>query len=71
MRGEEVRTRLLSGREAARLMGLSEDYKLPERANDALHLVGDGVAVPVVRYLADNLLGPLLRSRERGLHAAE
>lgn len=71
VRGDEVRTRLLSSCEAARLMGLPDDYKLPERANDGLHLVGDGVAVPVVRHLADYLLAPLLRSGERGLQAAE
>jgi len=69
---DEVRSRLLSGREAARLMGLPDDYKLPERSNDALHLVGDGVAVPVVRHLADHLLAPLLRQDNRqALQAAE
>ena len=50
--GETVRSRLLSPREAARLMGLRDDYRLPERYNDAYHVCGDGVCVPVVRYLA-------------------
>ena len=36
----------------------------------ALHLVGDGVAVPVVRWLAANLLEPLLAPQPR-LIAAE
>ena len=58
--GKKVRSRLLSPREAARLMGLPEDYKLPKRYNDAYHLAGDGVAVPVVRHLAAHLLEPLL-----------
>jgi len=58
--GEETRVRLLSAREAARLMGLADDYRLPQRYNEAYHLVGDGVATPVVRFLADNLLRPLL-----------
>jgi DNA (cytosine-5)-methyltransferase 1 len=58
--GEKVRTRLLSPREAARLMGLPENYKLPENYNEAYHLAGDGVAVPVVRFLAARLLEPLL-----------
>jgi DNA (cytosine-5)-methyltransferase 1 len=58
--GESVRTRLLSGREAARLMGLPDDYKLPTNYNEAYHLLGDGLAVPVVRHLAENLLMPLL-----------
>jgi DNA (cytosine-5)-methyltransferase 1 len=58
--GPEVRSRLLSPREAARLMGLPDAYKLPENYNEAYHLAGDGVAVPVVRFLTAQLLGPLL-----------
>jgi DNA (cytosine-5)-methyltransferase 1 len=61
--GERVRSRLLSAREAARLMGLPDDYVLPENYNDAYHLVGDGVAVPVVRWLAQQVLEPLAASR--------
>jgi len=57
---EMMRTRLLSAREAARLMGLPESYRLPDRYNDAYHLAGDGLAVPVVRHLAAALLEPLL-----------
>ncbi len=60
--GESVRSRLLSSREAARLMGLPDDYKLPKTYNEAYHLTGDGVVVPVVRYLAENLLEPILVS---------
>ena len=59
----QVRTRLVSPREAARLMGLPEDYRLPKSAHAALEVVGDGVAVPVVRLLAEALLEPLLRAR--------
>jgi DNA (cytosine-5)-methyltransferase 1 len=58
--GKKVRTRLLGPREAARLMGLPETYKLPANYNDAYHLAGDGVVVPVVRFLAAHLLEPLL-----------
>jgi DNA (cytosine-5)-methyltransferase 1 len=58
--GDDVRTRLLSPREAARLMGLSDKYVLPESYNEAYHLAGDGVVVPVVRFLAKNLLEPIL-----------
>ncbi|THD71718.1 DNA cytosine methyltransferase [Phenylobacterium sp.] len=57
-----VRTRLLSPREAARLMGLPDSYSLPCAATSALHVAGDGVAVPVVRWLARELLEPLLAS---------
>lgn len=59
--GGKVRSRLLTPREGARLMGLPESYQLPARATAALHVVGDGVAVPVVRWLAEQLLEPLLR----------
>lgn len=58
--GSSTRSRLLSPREAARLMGLSDDYILPARYNDAYHVAGDGVCVPVVRYLANCLLEPIL-----------
>ncbi|RAK63284.1 DNA cytosine methyltransferase [Phenylobacterium kunshanense] len=58
--GGEARTRLLSPREAARLMGLPDGYRLPATTTGALHVAGDGVAVPVVRWLASRLLEPLL-----------
>ncbi len=61
--GAEVRSRLLSPREAARLMGLPDSYVLPERYNDAYHVAGDGVCVSVVRHLAEFLLEPLLVRR--------
>lgn len=54
-----VRSRLMTAREAGRLMGLPDNYLLPERYNDAYHLAGDGVVVPVVRFIADHLLTPL------------
>lgn len=57
-----VRSRLMSARETARLMGLSEDYLLPTTYSDAYHLTGDGVVVPVVRFIAANLLEPLLNA---------
>jgi DNA (cytosine-5)-methyltransferase 1 len=56
----KVRTRLISARETARLMGLPEAYRLPERYNDAYHLTGDGVVVPVVRHIAEWVLEPAL-----------
>ncbi|MBX9757342.1 MAG: DNA cytosine methyltransferase, partial [Beijerinckiaceae bacterium] len=63
--GARIRTRLVSGREAARLMGLPDDYRLPARYTDAYHLLGDGVAPPVVRHLAENLFEPLLAGAAR------
>ena len=67
--GQSTRSRLLSPREAARLMGLDDDYILPERYNDAYHVAGDGVCVPVVRYLAHQLLEPILRNAQRDVGA--
>lgn len=58
--GDKVRSRLLSPREAARLMGLSDSYALPPNYNAAYHLAGDGVVVPVVRYIATHILDPIL-----------
>ena len=58
--GAEVRSRLLSPREAARLMGLDDDYRLPSHYNDAYHICGDGVCVLVVRHIPEHVLEPLL-----------
>lgn len=58
--GERVRSRLISGRETARLMGLPEYYELPRNYNEAYHLTGDGVVVHVVRYLAGHIFEPIL-----------
>lgn len=57
-----VRTRLLSPREAARLMGVPDNYPLPAAYNDAYHVFGDGVVVPVVSWIDQNLLRPLAAS---------
>jgi DNA (cytosine-5)-methyltransferase 1 len=62
--GDRIRSRLLSPREAARLMGLPDSYKLPKRYNDAYHVAGDGVCVPLVRYLAEKLLEPALMANK-------
>lgn len=58
-----AQTRLMTPREAARAMGLADDYILPARATAALKLIGDGVAPPVVRWLAETVLEPALSRR--------
>lgn len=58
--GPSIRTRLISPREAARLMGLPENYILPSKYNDAYHLVGDGVVVPVVSHINQYILLPII-----------
>jgi DNA (cytosine-5)-methyltransferase 1 len=64
--GNRVRSRLLSSREAARLMGVPEDYPLPSNYNEAYHLLGDGLVVPVVAWLGKHLLCPLAFSKTSG-----
>lgn len=59
--GGVVRSRLLTPREGARLMGLPDSYALPTGSTAAFHVIGDGVAAPVVRWLSTHLLEPLLR----------
>lgn len=68
--GSKVRSRLISGRETARLMGLPENYELPTNYNEAYHLTGDGVVVPVVRHLAENIFLPILRNNADEKQAA-
>lgn len=68
--GDTIRSRLISARETARLMGLPDDYKLPRNYNEAYHLTGDGVAVPVVRHIAHHILEPLLGVTEAAEQAA-
>ena len=60
VRGRSVRARLISSRETARLMGLPDDYRLPSNYNEAYHLTGDGVVVPVVRHLATHIIEPIV-----------
>lgn len=54
-------TRLVSVREAARLMGAPETYKIPGSYNDGYKAMGDAVAVPVVSHLAKHLLTHLAK----------
>jgi DNA (cytosine-5)-methyltransferase 1 len=66
-----LRTRLLSGREAARLMGLPDSYRLPEGATARYKLAGDGVAAPVARWIAARLVEPLLDSLDAQAQAPD
>lgn len=43
------RMRMLSVDEARRAMGFRASYRLPERARDAMHMLGNAVCPPVVR----------------------
>ena len=68
--GQSVKARLISSRETARLMGLPDDYTLPEKYNEAYHLTGDGVVVPVVRHLAEHIFDPVFEATQTSETAA-
>jgi DNA (cytosine-5)-methyltransferase 1 len=59
--------RLLTPRECARLMG-ADETAIPEAlsVNKALFAFGDGVCVPVIRWIAENYLTPLAAELIRG-----
>jgi DNA (cytosine-5)-methyltransferase 1 len=65
--GPTIRSRLLSPREAARLMGLDDRYLLPTLSSEAYKLLGDGVAVPVVSHLARNIFEPVTAVAKQAL----
>ena len=56
-----LRTRLLTVRETARLMGAPDSYKIPGSYNDGYKAMGDAVAAPVAKWLGKKLLVPLAR----------
>lgn len=58
-------TRLLTLREAARLMGAPDDYEFVGAYNDGYKAMGDAVAAPAVRHLARTLLAPLVERSAR------
>ncbi len=55
-----VHVRLLTPRECARLMG-ADDFVIQTSPNKALFGFGDAVCVPVVTWIANNYLNPLLK----------
>jgi DNA (cytosine-5)-methyltransferase 1 len=64
-----LRSRLLTVRETARLMGAPDTYQLPGSYNDAYKAMGDAVAAPVANWLGRHLLQPLAwASFGRGFH---
>jgi DNA (cytosine-5)-methyltransferase 1 len=61
--GGEVKIRWMTPLEYARLMG-AKDYNIESaRTNQALFAFGDAVAVPVVEWLSENYLMPLVRGQ--------
>ena len=48
--------RLLTVREAARLMGAPDTFKLPGSYNDGYKAMGDAVAMPVAQFIGERFL---------------
>lgn len=57
----KVRSRLMTPRECARLMGAPDTYVLHGTYNDVYRAMGDAVAVPVTRWLSRHLLASLVQ----------
>lgn len=55
-----LKIRPINPREAMRLMGVADSYHVPKGALAGLKIAGDGVAVPVVSWLSEHLLAPLV-----------
>ncbi len=56
---DTVRVRLLTPRECARLMG-ADDFTIETPLNQALFGFGDAVCVPVIAWIAEHYLNPLV-----------
>jgi len=50
------KVRLLTPREYARLQGVRDSFKLPSNANKGYFAMGDAVCVPVIEFIAENIL---------------
>ena len=55
-RNGELHARIISPREAARLMGAPDNFVLPEKVNDAYKAMGDAVAAPVASFIGHEIL---------------
>lgn len=59
-----ISTRLLTSKETVRLMGAPENFATPGSYNETYAAMGDAVAFPVVKFLADTLLSRLAELSE-------
>lgn len=58
-RNGELHARLLSPREAARLMGTPDSFVLPDTYNDGYKAMGDAVVMPVATFIGETFLTKL------------
>lgn len=57
--GYEIHARLLTVREAARLMGAPDSFILPGSYNNGYKAMGDAVAMPVAQFIGEKFLTKL------------
>jgi DNA (cytosine-5)-methyltransferase 1 len=62
----QYHARLLTPRECARLMG-ADDYRIEGSLNQALFGFGDAVCVPVIEWIAENYLNPVINELIHGV----
>ena len=61
----ELHARLLSPREAARLMGAPDSFVLPDTYNDGYKAMGDAIAAPVATFIGESFLTKLAEAAYR------
>ena len=66
-RNDEIHARLLTVREAARLMGAPDRFILPGSYNNGYKAMGDAVAMPVAQFIGENFLAKLVEAVYNGL----
>lgn len=52
------KARLLTPREYARLQGVRDSFRMPDKANKGYFAMGDAVCVPVIQHLSKHILKP-------------
>jgi DNA (cytosine-5)-methyltransferase 1 len=62
----KYQVRLVTPRECARLQGVPDSFRIDVPVNQALFGFGDAVCVPVVEWIMENYLSPLVRDVMRG-----
>lgn len=60
----QIKMRHMTPREYARLQGVPDEYPIPPNTIQALNGFGDAVCVPVIRWIAEHVLKPLMGTLE-------
>lgn len=65
-KNDEIHARLLTVREAARLMGAPDSFELPGSYNDGYKAMGDAVALPVAKFIGERFLDKIAEAVYNG-----